>query len=138
MLGVGHAGKEGKKARKEFGSFKSADREYANISRHWRERLSSLQVETPDGDMNHMLNVWGAYNSLMTFYWCRSASLVYSGDERDGFGFRDTVQDLMGASSLVPDEVRARLELMLTGQESNGGARPEVKPFSHYPEKLSY
>jgi cellobiose phosphorylase len=33
----------------------------------------------------------------------------------------------------IPDEVRQRLELMLTGQVSSGGAMPIIKPFEHNP-----
>ena len=68
----------------------------------------------------------------MTFYWSRTASMMYAG-ERDGLGFRDTVQDIVGASSLVTEEAGERLELMLTGQVSTGGAIPVVQPFQHQP-----
>ena len=64
-----------------------------------------------------MTNVWGAYNALMTFEWSRSCSLVYTGDQRDGFGFRDTVQDMLGVAGMLPKEVRSRLVLMLSGQD---------------------
>ena len=57
---------------------------------------------------------------------------MYNG-ERDGLGFRDSVQDILGISAAIPDEARARLELLLTGQLSNGGAMPVVKPFEHLP-----
>jgi len=73
-----------------------------------------------------MFNVWNPYNNLMTFAWSRAASLIYSG-ERDGLGFRDTVQDMLGIIHSIPDEVKERLELMITGQVSNGGAMPVVK-----------
>ncbi|MEJ2616621.1 MAG: N,N'-diacetylchitobiose phosphorylase, partial [Ignavibacteriaceae bacterium] len=62
----------------------------------------------------------------------RAASLIYSG-ERDGLGFRDTVQDMLGIIHSIPEEVRERLELMITGQVSSGGAMPVVKPFAHKP-----
>jgi cellobiose phosphorylase len=79
-----------------------------------------------------MINVWNAYNALITYAWSRSASLVYNG-ERDGLGFRDTVQDMLGAIPLLGAAVQPRLELMLTGQLANGGAIPVIKPFSHRP-----
>jgi len=83
-----------------------------------------------------MTNVWGAYNSLITLYWSRSAGLIYSGDSRDGLGYRDSMQDVMGAAQLVPEDVRAHLAFMISGQESNGGAMPELKPYAHYPGKM--
>ncbi|HBG01324.1 MAG TPA: N,N'-diacetylchitobiose phosphorylase, partial [Firmicutes bacterium] len=76
--------------------------------------------------------MWGLYNCLINFNWSRSASLVYNG-ERDGLGFRDSVQDLLGVMAAIPDEARERLELMLTGQLSIGGAMPVIKPFEHRP-----
>jgi N,N'-diacetylchitobiose phosphorylase len=89
-------------------------------------------VDTPDEELNHTLNVWGPYNCLIAFAWSRSASLIYNG-ERDGLGFRDSVQDVLGVVASIPGEARQRLELMLTGQLSNGGALPIVKPFEHKP-----
>lgn len=137
MLGVGKISTEGKKIVQKFGSAKKADEEFVKIAKHWESRISKVQVETPDKEMNQMLNTWSAYNSLITFYWCRAASLVYSGDGRDGLGYRDGVQDTLGASMLLPaEEIRERLELLLSGQESNGGAMPEIKPFAHYPGKM--
>jgi len=94
--------------------------------------LGSLEVETPDEEFNHTINTWGLYNSLITFAWSRAASLVYNG-ERDGLGFRDSVQDILGVVAAIPEESRQRLELMLTGQVSTGGAMPVIKPFEHKP-----
>jgi cellobiose phosphorylase len=60
--------------------------------------------------------------------------LVYTG-ERDGLGYRDTVQDILGSLSAIPEETRERLELMITGQCSNGGAISLIKAFEHHPGK---
>jgi N,N'-diacetylchitobiose phosphorylase len=132
MLGIGDARTAGRRAVAEFGSAARADRELERLKRHWHERLGSLVVRSPDEDIDHTVNVWGLYNCLVTFAWSRAASLVYNG-ERDGLGFRDSVQDILGVAAAIPEEARARLELMLTGQLSNGGAIPVIKPFSHRP-----
>jgi cellobiose phosphorylase len=79
-----------------------------------------------------MLNMWAPFNNLMTFYWSRAASMVYAG-ERDGLGYRDSLQDIVGAAALVTDEVSERLQLLITGQFSNGGCKPVVQPFNHHP-----
>ncbi|VGO17214.1 Cellobiose phosphorylase [Pontiella desulfatans] len=105
---------------------------FAGVKQHWHSRLGELKVETPDAGFNSMLNVWAPYNNLMTFYWSRAASMVYAG-ERDGLGYRDTLQDLVGSVSLIAEESLECLELMLTGQYANGGAMPVVKPFAHSP-----
>ena len=132
ILGIGDARTTGKKAFAEFGSLKRADLELEKLKQHWHAKLGNLVVNTPDEDFNHMINMWGQYNSLITFSWSRSASLVYNG-ERDGLGFRDSVQDILGVVSAIPEQARQRLELLLTGQVSTGGAMPIIKPFDHRP-----
>jgi len=135
LLGVGNTA-AARRTRAKFGTAEAVERELAALKRHWHGLLDSMQVKTPDADFDHMANVWGAYNALMTFEWSRSCSLVYTGDQRDGFGFRDTVQDMIGVTGMIPAEVRERLILMLSGQDSTGGAQPEIRPWSHAPGRM--
>jgi len=132
MLGVGDSDILGKNAEAEFGSLKRAAEELQKLRKSWHSKLESLSVETPDEDFNHTVNVWGPYNCQITFNWSRAASLVYNG-ERNGLGFRDSVQDVLGVLAADPQAARQRLELMLTGQLAHGGAMPVVKPFDHHP-----
>ncbi len=132
MLGVGESGGFGKRAVAEFGSVERAARELETLKKSYHSSLESLSVETPDQEFNSMINVWAPYNAQVSFNWSRSASLVYNG-ERDGLGFRDSVQDVLGVVAAEPDKARQRLELMLTGQVANGGAIPVIKPFDHHP-----
>jgi cellobiose phosphorylase len=134
MLGIGDANDSGVATRKEFGSLERCGEELAKLKKLWHDRLGCLIVNTPDEAVNHTVNVWGLYNCLITFAWSRAASLVYNG-ERDGLGFRDSVQDILGVAAAIPEEARKRLELMLTGQLANGGAIPVIKPFAHEPGK---
>ncbi len=136
LLGTGQAATEGKIAAMTFGSIKSFDSELSRIKTHWHGLLDTLQVRTPDPDFDNMVNVWGAYNALMTFEWSRSCSLVYTGQDRDGYGFRDTVQDCLGVTAMLTQEVGRRLILMLSAQDSTGGAQPEVRPWSHAPGRM--
>jgi len=132
MLGIGAAETVGAETVAAFGSLERAETELQKLKENWHAKLGSLTVETPDPELNSTVNVWGLYNCLITFAWSRAASLVYNG-ERDGLGFRDSVQDILGVAAAIPDEARDRLELMLTGQLSNGGAIPVIKPFEHNP-----
>jgi N,N'-diacetylchitobiose phosphorylase len=136
LLGVGKAEDEGRRTVAEYGGFERATSELQKLRDEWHGRLGKLIAHTPDPEFDHMVNVWNAYNALITFYWSRAASLVYTGDQRDGFGYRDTVQDCLGVLPSVTEEVRERLELMITGQNSSGGAMPEVKPFAHTPGSM--
>jgi len=133
ILGVGKAELEGKQALAEFDTTDKARAALEQLKAYWKDRLGTLACRTPDAPFDSMVNVWGAYNRLVTFDWSRAASLVYHGHHRDGLGYRDTVQDLVSSFSAVCDEARDRLELMLTGQYSTGGAMPVVQPFTHAP-----
>jgi N,N'-diacetylchitobiose phosphorylase len=135
LLGIGK-GAKAKSIRAKFANVPAVERELAKLKKHWHGLLDVMQVKTPDADFDHMTNVWGAYNALMTFEWSRSCSLVYTGDQRDGFGFRDTVQDFLGVTHMMPDAVRERMILMISAQDSTGGAQPEVRPWSHVPGKM--
>jgi N,N'-diacetylchitobiose phosphorylase len=132
LMGVGTAGKEGRAAVQEFSAARKADEELARLKQHWHARLKGFEAQTPDADFNSMLAMWSPFNCLMTYAWSRAASLIYAG-ERDGLGYRDTVQDMLGVMHMIPGEAVERLELMLTGQASTGGALPVVKQFAHHP-----
>lgn len=134
VMGIGQAEVEGKNAVNAFSDFQKVHQEFEKLKTHWHNLLEKFQVETPDKEFNSMMNVWGIYNSLITYTWSRSASLVYTG-ERDGLGYRDTVQDILGVLPIIPEEAQKRLELMITGQVSTGGAMPVVRQFSHCPGK---
>jgi len=133
VMGIGKAGQEGKEVLGSL-NMEKVSKEFNELKGFWHTKIQGYTAKTPDKEFNSMFNMWNPYNSLITFNWSRAASLVYAG-ERDGLGYRDTVQDFMGATQLIPDEVGERLELMITGQVSTGGAMPIVKQFSHKPGK---
>lgn len=133
LLGIGKASSAGAAAVADFSQPGRIDAELSKLKSHWASLLEAFSAETPDPDFDHMTNVWNAYNALMTFEWSRACSLVYTGDGRDGLGFRDALQDTLGVTHLMPERTRERLILMLSGQESTGGARPEIKPWLHRP-----
>ncbi|MBN2736771.1 MAG: N,N'-diacetylchitobiose phosphorylase [Spirochaetales bacterium] len=131
LLGIGPISKA-KECIQEIPDVKTAKVELEKVKEYWHSRLGNLITQTPDKEFDHMINLWNAYNCLITFAWSRSASLIYQG-ERDGLGYRDTVQDILGVLPAIADSAGERLELMITGQYSNGGAKPVVKPFEHTP-----
>lgn len=138
LLGIGKAEEEGKAAVVEYADPARVEAELEALRQHWHGMMAGLTAQTPDGELNSTINTWGIYNALITFNWSRAASLIYSGIDRDGYGYRDTVQDLMGVLHVIPEEAGKRLELMISGQVSHGGAMPVVYPVSHKPgsEKL--
>ncbi len=132
LMGIGRARDAGKAAVAEFGCMAAVREELAKVKSYWHERIAGLTVETPDAELNSTLNMWGPFNCLITYAWSRAASLIYAG-ERDGLGFRDTVQDVLGVMHTIPEEAGQRLELMITGQVSTGGAMSVVRQFDHRP-----
>ena len=120
----------------EFATPERVATELAAIRTEWAGHLAPLQVTTPDADLDSMVNVWHAYQTHMTFSWSRGVSLVEAGD-RDGLGYRDTVQDMLAVTHAIPEAVRERLDLILTGQTAEGGALPLVKPLSHAPGHMT-
>ena len=123
---------KGREIMTTFGTPEAVDRELAAIRSEWLDYLSPLQVATPDEQMNSMINVWHAYQTHMTFNWSRGVSLIEAGD-RDGLGYRDTVQDMLAVIHAIPEAVRERLDMILTGQTEEGGAMPLVRPWAHRP-----
>jgi len=128
LLGVGKGEIVGQRIRQEYASVKRAQEEFVKLKEHWQKRLGQITVDSPDPAFNSMINVWGAYNALMTFEWSRSCSFVYTGIDRDGFGYRDTLQDIVGVLPTIPTEAKERMSLLISGQESLGGAQPVVDP----------
>jgi len=133
LMGIGEAAKEGKQVIKEFGNVERLDKELTKLKTYWHDRINAVTVDTPDAEFNSMLNMWSPFNCQMTFNWSRAASLVYTSSERDGLGYRDSVQDLLGVLPNIPEEAGKRLELMITGQVSTGGAMPVINKINHKP-----
>ena len=102
------------------------DKELAELKNYWHSKLNTLQVHTPDEDFNNMVNVWNAYNCFITFTWSRAASFQYCG-LRNGFGYRDTVQDIQGIIHLAPEMAYEQIKFMLSAQVTNGAGLPLVK-----------
>ena len=118
------------------------ERELKALKDDWARRLSALRVKTPCPEFDTMVNTWNAYNCFMTFIWSRAASFIYCG-LRNGYGYRDTVQDIQGVIHLAPEMAKEKIRFMLSAQVHHGGGLPLVK-FTHNaghedtPEDASY
>ena len=105
------------------------DGEIKELVDYWHGQLNNFQVETPSDEFNNMVNVWNAYQCFITFIWSRAASFVYCG-LRNGYGYRDTVQDIQGIIHINPELAAEKIRFMLSAQVDNGGGLPLVK-FDH-------
>ena len=105
--------------------------EINTLKADWYAKLDHLKISTPDPAFNTMINTWNAYNCFITFVWSRAASFIYCG-LRNGYGYRDTVQDIQGIIHLAPEMAYEKIRFMLSAQVDNGGGLPLVK-FTHNP-----
>ena len=105
------------------------DAEIKELKSFWHSKLDNFQVKTPNDAFNNMINVWNAYNCFITFIWSRAASFIYCG-LRNGYGYRDTVQDIQGIIHLDPELAADKIRFMLSAQVDNGAGLPLVK-FDH-------
>ncbi len=110
---------------------KTAAEELGFLKDYWHGKLNNLKIRTPDEDLNVMVNTWNAFQCFTTFVWSRAASLIYAG-ERNGYGYRDTVQDIQGIIHLDPAMAKERIRFMLSAQVHHGAGLPLVK-FDHNP-----
>jgi cellobiose phosphorylase len=107
----------------------NVDAAFANLGRYWDGLLGALQVQTPDEHTNRMVNIWNAYQCMITFNMSRSASYFESGIGR-GMGFRDSTQDLFGFVHMVPERARQRLLDIAATQLPSGGAYHQYQPMT--------
>ncbi|MBR4334551.1 MAG: N,N'-diacetylchitobiose phosphorylase, partial [Clostridia bacterium] len=120
----------------------TVDAEWRTLIDYWHGKLNNLNIHTPDDNLNTMVNTWNAFQCFTTFVWSRAASLIYCG-ERNGYGYRDTVQDIQGIIHLEPEAAADKIRFMLSAQVHHGGGLPLVK-FTHNaghedtPEDASY
>jgi cellobiose phosphorylase len=107
----------------------AVDAAYEDLRGYWHGLLSTLQVATPEVHADRMVNVWNAYQCMVTFNLSRSASYFESGIGR-GLGFRDSSQDLLGFVHLAPERARRRILDLAATQFPTGGAYHQYQPLT--------
>ncbi|MEJ2209770.1 MAG: glycosyl transferase [Anaerolineae bacterium] len=106
------------------------DAAFARLRHFWDGYLARLQVETPDANMDRMLNVHNPRQCYVTFNWSRYLSLYQLGYGARGMGFRDSSQDAMGIMAHAPAEARRLLEKLLQVQRPDGSAMHQFNPLT--------
>ncbi len=102
---------------------------FAALGAYWQDLLNTLQVKTPNAHTDRMVNIWNAYQCMVTFNLSRSASYFESGIGR-GMGFRDSNQDLLGFVHMVPARARERILDLAATQLESGGAYHQYQPLT--------
>jgi cellobiose phosphorylase len=109
---------------------KNVERAFEELMRFWDRYLSKFQVETPDANMNRMLNVHNPRQCHTTKNWSRYLSLYQLGYGARGIGFRDSSQDVMGIVVTMPEEGKALIRQLLQVQKRNGSAMHQFNPLT--------
>ena len=81
------------------------DAEYDEVIRFWDEKLSTIQVETPDKAFNYMLNRWYLYQVYASRLFARAGFYQVGG----ATGFRDQLQDVLSVLYSDPDYARRQI-----------------------------
>ncbi len=102
---------------------------FQTLQDYWDDLLTKFQVSTPDEHTNRMVNIWNAYQVMVTFNLSRSASYFEAGIGR-GMGFRDSNQDLLGFVHMLPDRARERILDLASTQLPTGGAYHQYQPLT--------
>ncbi|HEV2952019.1 MAG TPA: glycosyl hydrolase family 65 protein, partial [Actinomycetota bacterium] len=102
---------------------------FDRLKERWVELLGCVQISTPSEHTDRMVNVWNAYQCMVTFNLSRSASSFDTGIGR-GIGFRDSSQDLLGFVHMVPERARQRILDLAATQLPTGGAYHQYQPLT--------
>jgi len=114
-----------------FREARSVENAFDELARFWQHYLGALQVETPDANMNRMLNIHNSRQCHTTKNWSRYLSLYQLGyGSARGIGFRDSAQDVMGVLAHMPEEAQALLRQLLCVQRRNGSAYHQFNPLT--------
>ncbi len=85
----------------------------------WDDYLSGFSIETPDPELDAMVNFWNQVQCRTTLWWSRFASAYETGLGR-GMGTRDSAQDTLGIVHAAPEAVRATLSRLWRLQFGDG------------------
>ncbi len=118
FLGEGRR-EDGRKIREKYSDFAAVDAAYADMAAFWEEKLSKLQIRTPNQGLNTLTNIWTLYQAEINVMFSRFASFIEVGG-RVGLGYRDTAQDAMAIPHSNPEKCRRRIVELLRGLVSEG------------------
>jgi cellobiose phosphorylase len=106
------------------------ERAFKEMAAFWDTYLSRLQVETPDANMNSLLNIHNPRQCHTTKNWSRYLSLYQLGLGARGIGFRDSSQDVMGILVSKPEEGKELIKQLLHVQKRDGSAMHQFNPLT--------
>ena len=116
---LGEGGVAAGKAMREKYSAARVDEDFRRLAAFWEEKLSALQVQTPNAGLDTEINIWDLYQSQINVMFSRFTSFIEVGG-RVGLGYRDTAQDAMMVPHSEPGKCRSRLVELLRALTTAG------------------
>jgi cyclic beta-1,2-glucan synthetase len=105
VLGEASDRKAAAKLLDQFADTAKVERAQIRATQFWRDTLSAIEIETPDREIDLMVNGWLLYQTISCRMWGRSAYYQPGG----AFGFRDQLQDSAALMFHRPDMTREQI-----------------------------
>ncbi|WP_152031548.1 GH36-type glycosyl hydrolase domain-containing protein [Pseudomonas putida] len=86
------------------------------VRAYWRRTLETVQIETPEPELDVLANGWLMYQVIACRFWARSGYYQSGG----AIGFRDQLQDSMAMVHAAPKAVRQHLLTCAAHQYAEG------------------
>lgn len=122
---------------KDIRNISRCKKRFEELKKWWDNYLSHFSIESPDDDVNVMLNVWNQYQAAVTFDMARNSG-YYHGGLLFGTGMRDQFQDILGVVLADPERVRARLLNALRFQFSDGSTLHNFFKLTDWGERTNH
>ncbi len=132
MLGEG--GRETGRAMREKYTAARVDDDFRCLAKFWDDKLSCLQISTPNEGMNTEINIWNLYQSEINVMFSRFTSFIEVGG-RVGLGYRDTAQDAMMVPHSNPAKCRSRIVELMRALTNEGYGLHLFEPRWFEPEQ---
>ncbi len=113
----------------KFQTVEQVEQAFTDLKKYWDDLLDNFQIKSNDERLDRMANIWNQYQCMTTYHFSRSASYFESGIGR-GMGFRDSNQDLIGVSHMIPEKAKERIFDLASTQLVDGGAYHQYQPLT--------
>lgn len=131
LLGFASTIDEATQYKNGFKSIEAVQKEFSEVKKVWADYTKTYRVETPDRNLDAMLNYWNQYQCKTTFDWSRYISFYENGEGR-GMGTRDSSQDTLAVCTQLTERVRARIiEILSSTQFVTGDCYHQFFPLGH-------